>query len=143
MWGPMWASSQALGEGDTSPSGHCPLVSPAVQPLKTQQSLPRARVPQLVTKDTFFPSPLTKGSHSRKISPISHTLCDETHTVRFPFIKTDMRKIHETSLVVHGLRFCIPNAGDPDLIPGQRTISQVLQLKNPICPNWTRHSQIN
>ena len=102
----------------------CPAIQdPAVTPLGQG---PPTRHPR-----HLLSSPLTEGSHSKKISPISHTLCDETHTIHFPFIKTEMRKTHPTSLVVQWLSFCTPNAGDPDLIPGQRTRSQVLQLKNP------------
>ena len=31
-------------------------------------------------------------------------------------------------MVVQGLRFCTPNAGDPGLVPGQGTRSHELQL---------------
>ena len=38
-----------------------------------------------------------------------------------------MRNLH-ISIMVRWLRLCIPNAGVPCLIPGQVTISHVLQL---------------
>ena len=36
-----------------------------------------------------------------------------------------------TSLVIHCLRICAPNAGGPGSIPGQGTRSHMLQLKIP------------
>ncbi|CAN0464728.1 unnamed protein product [Rangifer tarandus platyrhynchus] len=39
--------------------------------------------------------------------------------------------IEGTTLVVHWLRLCTPNAGSPSLIPGQGAIAYLPQLKIP------------
>jgi len=46
-----------------------------------------------------------------------------------------IKTIAGTSLVVQWLRFHVPNARGPGLIPGQGTISHMLQLKDPACHN--------
>ena len=39
------------------------------------------------------------------------------------------KKINSAVLVVQWLRLCVPNPGDPDLIPDQGTRSHILQLR--------------
>ena len=47
-----------------------------------------------------------------------------------------------TSLMVQWLRFQVPNAGGPGLIPDQGTRSHTPQLKDPACYNKDQRSHL-